>query len=214
LAILDIPDARRRLLTSVAMACGTEGHAGLPGYSGNRPLAMAPPFGDSRPVRALLIALSVIAGCTDIIGFLALDGLFAAQITGNWVLLAAHIVAGSKVEITKLLSIPIFIVTVGLTTLITSRLESIGLGSLRPLLLLQVLLLVGFLVVENVERHPSEGKNAREATLRPCVRSAARWSRSRWCRWCWRRCSRRPRSSPACPVSSSASLASPPRSRQ
>jgi hypothetical protein len=52
----------------------------------------APPVDNSRGVQALLIVLSVTAGCTDIIGFLVLDGLFTAHITGNLVILAAHIV--------------------------------------------------------------------------------------------------------------------------
>jgi uncharacterized membrane protein YoaK (UPF0700 family) len=51
-----------------------------------------PPVDDSRAVQALLIVLSVTAGCTDIIGFLVLNGLFTAHITGNLVILAAHIV--------------------------------------------------------------------------------------------------------------------------
>jgi len=45
-----------------------------------------------RAVQALLIVLSVTAGCTDIIGFLGLNHLFTAHITGNLVILAAHIV--------------------------------------------------------------------------------------------------------------------------
>jgi Zn-dependent protease with chaperone function len=44
--------------------------------------------------RALPFLLGVIAGATDIIGFLGLGGLFTAHITGNLVVLAAHIVAG------------------------------------------------------------------------------------------------------------------------
>jgi uncharacterized membrane protein YoaK (UPF0700 family) len=37
--------------------------------------------------------LSVIAGSTDVISFLGLGGLFTAHITGNLVILAAHIAA-------------------------------------------------------------------------------------------------------------------------
>ena len=91
--------------------------------------------------------LSVTAGCTDIIGFLVLDGLFTAHITGNLVILAAHIVGGGEAQIAPMLSVPVFIVMVGLTRLLAGGLESIGLASLRPLLLLQFLLLAGFLVL-------------------------------------------------------------------
>jgi uncharacterized membrane protein YoaK (UPF0700 family) len=106
-----------------------------------------PPVDNSRAVQALLIVLSVTAGCTDIIGFLLLNGLFTAHITGNLVILAAHIVGGGEAEIAPMLSVPVFIVMVGLTRLLAGGLESIGLASLRPLLLLQFLLLAGFLVL-------------------------------------------------------------------
>jgi uncharacterized membrane protein YoaK (UPF0700 family) len=38
--------------------------------------------------------LSTTAGAVDVIGFLALGGLFTAHITGNLVVLAAHYVTG------------------------------------------------------------------------------------------------------------------------
>jgi len=107
----------------------------------------APSADDSRAVQALLIVLSVTAGCTDIIGFLVLNGLFTAHITGNLVILAAHIVGGGEAEIAPMLSVPVFIVMVGLTRLLAGGLASLGLASLRPLLLLQFLLLAGFLVL-------------------------------------------------------------------
>lgn len=102
---------------------------------------------DSREVQALLIVLSVVAGCTDIIGFLGLNGLFTAHITGNLVILAAHIVGGGEAQIAQMLSIPAFIVVVGLTSLLVGGLESIGIASLHPLLLLHFLLLAGFLII-------------------------------------------------------------------
>ena len=45
---------------------------------------------ESREVQALLVVLSVTAGCVDIISFVGLNGLFTANITGNLVILAAH----------------------------------------------------------------------------------------------------------------------------
>jgi uncharacterized membrane protein YoaK (UPF0700 family) len=44
--------------------------------------------------RVVPFVLNLIAGSTDIIGFLDLNGLFTAHITGNLIVLAAHIVAG------------------------------------------------------------------------------------------------------------------------
>jgi uncharacterized membrane protein YoaK (UPF0700 family) len=124
----------------------------------------APPVDNSRAVQALLIVLSVTAGCTDIIGFLVLNGLFTAHITGNLVILAAHIGGGGEAQIAPMLSVPVFIVMVGLTRLLAGGLASIGLASLRPLLLLQFLLLAGFLVL-CVAAGPRIDPNATNAIL-------------------------------------------------
>ncbi len=123
-----------------------------------------PSVDNSRAVQALLIVLSVTAGCTDIIGFLVLNGLFTAHITGNLVILAAHIVGGGEAQIAPMLSVPVFIVMVGLTRLLAGGLESVGLASLRPLLLLQFLLLAGFLVL-CVAAGPRIDPNATNAIL-------------------------------------------------
>jgi uncharacterized membrane protein YoaK (UPF0700 family) len=93
----------------------------------------------------LPVALSVAAGCTDVIGFLGLNGLFTAHITGNLVVLAAQLAGGVAGQIAKILAVPVFIGMVSLTVLLARGLESIGLASLRPLLLLHFLLLAGFL---------------------------------------------------------------------
>lgn len=91
--------------------------------------------------------LSVIAGSTDIIGFLGLNGLFTAHITGNIVVLAAHVVAGDPTVLSYILSVPVFMVVLGLTRLLAGGCQAIGLRTLQPLLLLQALLLAGFLVL-------------------------------------------------------------------
>jgi uncharacterized membrane protein YoaK (UPF0700 family) len=93
----------------------------------------------------LPVVLSVVAGCTDVIGFLGLNGLFTAHITGNLVVLAAQIAGGVEGQITRILAVPVFIGMVSLTVLLARALESTGRTSLRPLLLLHFLLLAGFL---------------------------------------------------------------------
>jgi uncharacterized membrane protein YoaK (UPF0700 family) len=111
-------------------------------------MSLSRPSIDKTPaVRALLVTLSVTAGCTDVIGFLGLNGLFTADITGNLVVLAAHIAGGIESQISKILTVPVFIVVISLTILLASGLEAIGVASLRPLLLLQFLLRGGFLVL-------------------------------------------------------------------
>jgi uncharacterized membrane protein YoaK (UPF0700 family) len=95
----------------------------------------------------LPFVLSVIAGSTDIIGFLGLNGLFTAHITGNIVVLAAHIVAGNRTIFSYVLSVPVFMLMLFLTRLLAKGLERTGVSTLQPLLLLQLLFLVGFLAL-------------------------------------------------------------------
>jgi uncharacterized membrane protein YoaK (UPF0700 family) len=96
---------------------------------------------------SLPFVLSVVAGSTDIIGFLGLNGLFTSHITGNIVILAAHIVAGDPAILSYILSVPVFMLVLLLTRLLAGALERAGLSTLQPLLLLQLLLLLAFLVL-------------------------------------------------------------------
>jgi uncharacterized membrane protein YoaK (UPF0700 family) len=97
--------------------------------------------------RLLPTVLSVTAGSMDAIGFLGLGGLFTAHITGNLVIAAAHLASGGAAPLAPMLAVPVFMVALGLTRLLSGGLESIGLASLRPLLVLEFLLLAGCLVV-------------------------------------------------------------------
>jgi len=98
-------------------------------------------MGDER----LPVVLSMTAGSADVISFLGLGGLFVAHITGNLVLLAAYLVTGTRVGLALLLSVPLFVLVLGLTRLLAASLEGVGVATLRPLLLLQFLLLAGFM---------------------------------------------------------------------
>src|SRR6266700_6197367 len=91
--------------------------------------------------------LSTTAGAVDVIGFLALGGLFTAHITGNVVIVAAHYVTGGFSQIGPLLAVPVFMVVMGLVTLASSAIARAGTMPLRPLLLLQTALLAGFLLL-------------------------------------------------------------------
>ena len=97
--------------------------------------------------RALPFVLSLTAGSTDIIGFLGLNGLFTAHITGNIVVLAAQVVAGNPTMISYILSVPVFMLVLLLTRLLAGGLERSGRSTLAPLLLLQLIVLVAFLVL-------------------------------------------------------------------
>jgi uncharacterized membrane protein YoaK (UPF0700 family) len=73
-----------------------------------------PPAGADRLLPAVL---STTAGAVDVIGFLALGGLFTAHITGNVVVVAAHYVTGGFGDIGPLLAVPVFVAVLSLVTL-------------------------------------------------------------------------------------------------
>jgi len=107
-------------------------------------------MGPDPPARALSFVLSLIAGSTDTISFLGLNGLFTAHITGDVVILAAHIITGDPSIVSHILAVPIFMVVLVLTSLLANELERSGVATLRLLLSLQLLLLIGFLVLSAV----------------------------------------------------------------
>jgi uncharacterized membrane protein YoaK (UPF0700 family) len=111
------------------------------------PGVSTPSVDSSLGTKLLPTLLSVIAGSVDAIGFLGLGGLFTAHVTGNLVILAAHLVNGGAAAVAPMLSVPVFMVVLGLTRLLVGGLDRIGFTSLRPLLLLQLVLLAGFLVL-------------------------------------------------------------------
>src|SRR5438094_8325983 len=89
--------------------------------------------------------LSTTAGAVDVIGFLALGGLFTAHITGNVVIVAAHYVTGGFSQIGPLLAVPVFMAVLGLVTLASDAIVRTWMSSLRTFLVLQTALLIGFL---------------------------------------------------------------------
>jgi uncharacterized membrane protein YoaK (UPF0700 family) len=97
------------------------------------------------PGRLLPAVLSTTAGAVDVVGFLALGGLFTAHITGNVVILAAHYVTGGFSEVGPLLSVPVFVAVLGAVTLAAGAVEKAGYGSRRALLVLQAALLAACL---------------------------------------------------------------------
>ena len=109
--------------------------------------AVAPSVDSSLGAKLLPGVLSVTAGSVDVISFLGLGGLFAAHITGNLVILAAHIVTGRAASLAAILSVPVFIVVLGLTRVAAAALEEARHCPLQPLLALQFVLLVSFLAV-------------------------------------------------------------------
>jgi uncharacterized membrane protein YoaK (UPF0700 family) len=91
--------------------------------------------------------LSLNGGFVDTIGFLGLQGLFTAHVTGNFVTLAAALVLGTHGVIGKLLALPEFIGVVIAARLLGAALRARGLPALRLLLVAKVALLLAFFVL-------------------------------------------------------------------
>ncbi len=93
----------------------------------------------------LPVLLSTTAGAVDVIGFLALGGLFSAHITGNLVIVAAHYLVGGFSAVGPILSVPVFVAVLGAVTVMSGAVEKAGYRSGRALLVLQAALLAGCL---------------------------------------------------------------------
>jgi uncharacterized membrane protein YoaK (UPF0700 family) len=94
-----------------------------------------------RTLSALPILLSVTAGYVDTAGYLALQGLFTAHVTGNFVTLGASLVSGTSGTLAKLLALPTFCIVIIVVRWASYGLPSRGLPILRSVLSLKVLLL-------------------------------------------------------------------------
>jgi uncharacterized membrane protein YoaK (UPF0700 family) len=88
--------------------------------------------------------LSFNAGFVDTAGFLGLQGLFTAHVTGNFVTLGAALVFGTHGVIAKVLALPEFVVVVALARLLGSALRARGADALRVLLVVKVICLLAF----------------------------------------------------------------------
>jgi len=87
------------------------------------------------------LLLSFNGGYVDTASFLALHGLFAAHVTGNFVTLGASLVNGTSGALAKLLALPVFCVVIVLARLLRHRLMSLRQSVLRSLLLAKFVLL-------------------------------------------------------------------------
>ncbi|WP_131867416.1 MULTISPECIES: YoaK family protein [unclassified Bradyrhizobium] len=94
-----------------------------------------------RQILALPLLMSLNAGLVDTAGFLALQGLFTAHVTGNFVTFGAAMVQGTSGGLAKLLALPVFCLVVVGTRMFSFLLPSIGLPIFRSMLALKVLLL-------------------------------------------------------------------------
>ncbi|CCD88001.1 conserved hypothetical protein; putative membrane protein [Bradyrhizobium sp. ORS 285] len=94
---------------------------------------------DSRIVPLLL---SVNAGYVDTAGFLALQGLFTAHVTGNFVTFGAALALGTSGAIAKLLALPVFCIVVIATRLTGTWLSRKWSRAFEVLIAVKLVLLV------------------------------------------------------------------------
>src|SRR5215813_3836826 len=103
---------------------------------------VAHPMSAERDWRWILpLLLSLNAGLVDTAGFLALQGLFTAHVTGNFVTLGASLVLGTSGAIAKLLALPVFSVVVIASRLLSSALVRRSRPALKIILAVKLVLL-------------------------------------------------------------------------
>jgi uncharacterized membrane protein YoaK (UPF0700 family) len=90
----------------------------------------------------LPLLLSLNAGYVDTAGFLALQGLFTAHVTGNFVTLGASLALGTSGALAKLLALPMFCAVVIAARLLNTVLSNRHWPALELLITLKVLLLI------------------------------------------------------------------------
>jgi uncharacterized membrane protein YoaK (UPF0700 family) len=135
--------------------------------------------------------LSLNAGFVDTVGFLGLQGLFAAHITGNFVTLAAGFVYGLHGNTGKILALPEFIGAVAVARLVGAALTARGMPTLTILLGVKAV----FLAVSS----PSESPTAHFRTATSCRLSrlaspgSRPWHFKTQCSACTFRANHRPR---------------------
>ena len=101
-------------------------------------------FGGPLAVASLL---SFNGGFVDTAGFLGLQGLFVAHVTGNFVTLGAALVMGSHGIIGKILALPEFILVVALARFAGAGLRAVEAPVLRAFFGVEVALLLAFFLL-------------------------------------------------------------------
>ncbi len=115
-------------------------------------------------MRAASLLLSFVAGYVDSCTFLALFGLFVAQVTGSFVATGAQIVRPGQGLLLATFAIPVFVIAGAATTLLVAFANERRGSPLAWSLALEGALLTGFLVVGLMES-PFQGPNAAPAVI-------------------------------------------------
>jgi uncharacterized membrane protein YoaK (UPF0700 family) len=97
--------------------------------------------------RSIPVLLSFAAGYVDSCTFLALFGLFVAQVTGSFVMIGTDFMAHEPGSLIKMLGIPVFFCAGVLTAILAQVLQRRGRSPLMWTLTLECALLAGFLAL-------------------------------------------------------------------
>ena len=100
----------------------------------------------SRIPQSVPILLAILAGYVDSCTFLALFGLFVAQVTGSFVLAGTQLVAHEEGGLVKLVAIPVFFVGCVVVTLMAGPAARRAAAALPAALALEAVLLAGLFV--------------------------------------------------------------------
>jgi uncharacterized membrane protein YoaK (UPF0700 family) len=121
---------------------------------------------------AIPLLLSLTAGYVDTAGFLALQGLFTAHVTGNFVTLGASLAFGTSGFVAKLLALPVFCAVVVAMRLLGSMLSKHSRFVFEAMLALKVLLLTVGAVLA-IRFGPFQDGDSRQAVVTGMVLVAA-----------------------------------------
>lgn len=100
---------------------------------------------------ATYLCLTVTAGYVDTATFMAAGGLFAAHVTGNFVVFGAALAQGvGEHDYVKLIAFPVFVISVMLGALIYGKTNGKRFGGAKLLLLLQGLLFLATAAISNL----------------------------------------------------------------
>jgi uncharacterized membrane protein YoaK (UPF0700 family) len=105
---------------------------------------MSPP---AKLQRTLMFLLSLIAGYVDACTFLALFGLFVAQMTGSFVIVGTEPVVQEAGFLMKALAIPVFVIAAAATTILVSVMRPTNQSAWAWVLGLEAVLLIAFLLI-------------------------------------------------------------------
>ncbi|RWB74653.1 MAG: DUF1275 domain-containing protein [Mesorhizobium sp.] len=105
--------------------------------------------GEAKDKRAVVLPLLLgfNGGYVDPMGFLALQGLFTAHVTGNFVTLGASLALGTSGALSKLLALPVFCAVVILSRLLSNALRHREAPVFRYLLTIKLVLLIAAAVL-------------------------------------------------------------------